>query len=194
LKCPNCSVNFGLMSKELSSIQKTKTCPSCGGTVTFGLLHQRFAIVFFPVAIVALLLSASTPLATAIAGGTAAALSLGLRGAPSPSEKVQKRGAWLLRALTAVVSLGSLLVWVPLFMLFGGKLLDSTGGPRLATVPFVASAVLVACAGGLCVLFASGLLSAFGTRNSRRLWLTCIALGIVTCALAWYFGLRRTPH
>lgn len=81
MKCPHCSTQIGLFSKELNEIGKTGTCPSCGQKVKLGILHARFAAGLVPVAILAMSLGVSGPVAAGIAGAVGAAIGLGLKSA-----------------------------------------------------------------------------------------------------------------
>ena len=79
MKCPHCSASIGLFSKEKNEIGKSKVCARCGKGVKFGLIHTRFALAFIPIAVGAIVLGVSGPLAAGIAGGVGAALGMGLK-------------------------------------------------------------------------------------------------------------------
>ena len=81
MKCPHCSASSGLFSKEMNALGKPKTCSHCGKGVKLGLIHTRFALAFIPVAVAAVVLGVSGPLAAGIAGGIGAAFGLGLKSA-----------------------------------------------------------------------------------------------------------------
>ena len=79
MKCPHCLTKVGLFSKEMSDIGKSKLCPQCSKAVKFGIRHGRFAIAFFCVALVSILVGASGPIAAGVAGGLGAAFGIGLK-------------------------------------------------------------------------------------------------------------------
>jgi len=81
MKCPHCSASIGLLSKEMNGLGKTRTCPYCGKGVKLGLIHTRFVLAFLPVAVAAMVLGLSGPVAAGIAGGVGAAFGMGLKSA-----------------------------------------------------------------------------------------------------------------
>ena len=83
MKCPHCSARIGLFSKEMNALGKTRICPHCQKAVKLGVVHSRFLLGFVPVAVVAILLGLSGPLAAGLAGGVGAAFALGLKRADS---------------------------------------------------------------------------------------------------------------
>ncbi|MEN3294526.1 MAG: hypothetical protein V7642_3779 [Burkholderiales bacterium] len=78
MKCPHCSAKVGLFSKEMNKLGK-KVCPHCEKGVKVVLIHSNFALGFVPVAVVAILLGASGPIAAGIAGGAGALMGMGLK-------------------------------------------------------------------------------------------------------------------
>jgi hypothetical protein len=68
-----------LFSKEMNALGKTKTCPHCGKSVKLGVSHGRLAAAFIPIAVVAVLLGLSGPLAAGIAGGVGALFGMSLK-------------------------------------------------------------------------------------------------------------------
>lgn len=81
MKCPHCSSSIGLLSKEMNKLGKSKTCPHCGNGVKLSLVHNRFALAFIFIAVAAVILGVSGPLAAGIAGGIGAAFGMGLKSA-----------------------------------------------------------------------------------------------------------------
>ncbi len=79
MKCPNCSKDYGLFSKEMTELGKTKTCPACGASVTMGIRRGRFFLGFGIVAAITMLLGLSSPIAAGIAGGVGALVGIGLK-------------------------------------------------------------------------------------------------------------------
>ena len=79
MKCPHCAKKVGFFSKEMNALGRTKVCPHCSKGVKLGVQHGKFALVFFPVAIIATLVTGNTPLACGLAGGTAAVFGMGLK-------------------------------------------------------------------------------------------------------------------
>lgn len=79
MKCPHCSADIGLFSKEMNQLGKSKACPHCRKGVKLSLIHTRFALAFFSVAVVSIILGGSGPLAAGIAGGIGAAFGMGLK-------------------------------------------------------------------------------------------------------------------
>jgi hypothetical protein len=83
MKCPHCSASIGFFSKEMNKPGRHKTCPHCGKGVKLRLIHTRFALAFIPIAVAAIVLGVSGPLAAGIAGGIGAAFGMGLKSAES---------------------------------------------------------------------------------------------------------------
>ncbi|MEJ8856163.1 hypothetical protein WKW79_16405 [Variovorax robiniae] len=81
MKCPHCEARIGLLSKEMNELGKSRTCPHCGKGVKLGLVHTRFVLAFIPIAIAAIVLGLSGPVAAGIAGGIGAAFGMGLKSA-----------------------------------------------------------------------------------------------------------------
>ncbi|WP_098497731.1 hypothetical protein [Collimonas sp. PA-H2] len=81
MKCPHCSEDVGLFSKAMSELGKTKVCPHCGKSLTFGIRHGRFALVFFSIALISVIFGVSGVVAAGIAAGVAAVFSVGLKNA-----------------------------------------------------------------------------------------------------------------
>ena len=79
MECPHCSANVGLFSKEMNKLGKTKMCPHCGKAVKLGFSNGKFAAAFIPIAVVAVILGLSGPLAAGIAGGVGALFSMSLK-------------------------------------------------------------------------------------------------------------------
>jgi hypothetical protein len=70
---------MGPFSKEMKEIGKTKVCPHCGKGIKMGLHQGRFALVFFSVAAIAILIGGSSPIAAGIAGGLGAVFGMCLK-------------------------------------------------------------------------------------------------------------------
>lgn len=81
MKCPHCSASVGLFSKEMNALGKSKICPHCRKAVKLGLSNGKFAAAFIPIAIVAVVLGLSGPLAAGIAGGLGALFGMSLKNA-----------------------------------------------------------------------------------------------------------------
>jgi hypothetical protein len=79
MKCPHCSADIGLFSKEMAELGKANVCPRCRKSVRIGIRQGRFALAFFSIALLSILLGASGPIAAGIAGGVGAAFGLGLK-------------------------------------------------------------------------------------------------------------------
>lgn len=79
MKCPHCSRSIGLFSDEMKVVGKTNVCIYCGKRVKLGIIHSRFALGFVPVALAAVLLGLSGPVAAGIAGSLGAMVGLGLK-------------------------------------------------------------------------------------------------------------------
>ncbi len=72
-------MNIGLFSKEMSELGKNKMWAHCGAQVTVGIRHGRFFAGFASVALIAILLGQSSPVAAGIAGGVGALFGIGLK-------------------------------------------------------------------------------------------------------------------
>lgn len=79
MKCPHCSASIGLFSKEMNALGKSKICPHCSKGVKIALISTRFALAFIPIAVVAIILGVSGPVAAGVAGGIGAAFGMGLK-------------------------------------------------------------------------------------------------------------------
>ena len=79
MKCPHCAADIGLFSQEMKNLGKTKLCPHCNQGVKFGMHTVRFSLIFFGIAIAAIVMGQSGPMSAGVAGGVAALFSYGLK-------------------------------------------------------------------------------------------------------------------
>jgi hypothetical protein len=100
----------------------------------------------------------------------------------------------LVRVAAGIISLASALVWVPLCLLFGGKLLEQfqTGGSGLIHIlGILLPLVLTLVSAAMSVLFALGAVSIRLGSPRPKLWAWCIISGLITCSVTWWSVLRK---